>query len=150
MKNDANVKLSVPARPEYVDLVRLTLYGIAAKMNFSYEEIEDMKVAVSEACNNAVLHAYGGEENGGSVDVRFDILGEDELRITVSDSGESFVPSGDLQASNLLGKSIEEIQSGGLGLYLMQALMDSVEVRTQQGTAVVMSKRREAAGKASV
>ncbi|WP_027094486.1 anti-sigma B factor RsbW [Cohnella thermotolerans] len=145
MKKEANVTLSVPARPEFVDLVRLTLYGVAVKMSFSYEEIEDMKVAVSEACNNAVLHAYADDEEEGSVDIRFDILDEGELQITVRDSGQSFRPSDHFHSSSLHGKSIEEIQSGGLGLYLMQALMDSVEVRTDQGTAVILTKRRAAA-----
>lgn len=59
MAKESNVTLTVPALPEYVDLVRLTLYGVASKMKFTFEDIEDMKVAVSEACNNAVLHAYG-------------------------------------------------------------------------------------------
>jgi serine/threonine-protein kinase RsbW len=140
MKKEANVTLTVPAQPEYVDLVRLTLYGIAAKMNFSFEEIEDMKVAVSEACNNAVLHAYEGEENG-SIDIEF-AAAEDELRISVRDRGDSFEPAARQSASSLHGKSIEEIQSGGLGLYLMQALMDSVEVNTDQGTTVILTKRR--------
>lgn len=54
------VILQLPASAEYVDIVRLNLYGIAcSKMGFTYEDIEDMKVAVSEACNNSVLYAYG-------------------------------------------------------------------------------------------
>ncbi|MBB6731971.1 anti-sigma B factor RsbW [Cohnella zeiphila] len=141
MKKEANVTLTVPAKPEYVDLVRLTLYGIAAKMNFSYEEIEDMKVAVSEACNNAVLHAYG-EEESGTVEIIFAAADDEMLRISVRDQGGSFEPGPHRHASSLHGKSIEEIQSGGLGLYLMQALMDSVEVNTEQGTTVVLTKRR--------
>ena len=52
------VTMFVTAAAEYVELVRLALYGIASKMGFNFEEIEDMKVALSEACNNAVLHAY--------------------------------------------------------------------------------------------
>lgn len=55
------VVLNLPATADFVDIVRLNLYGIAAKMGFSYEDIEDMKVAVSEACNNSVLYAYGHE-----------------------------------------------------------------------------------------
>lgn len=52
------IVINLPATAEYVDIVRLNLYGVASKMGFSYEEIEDMKVAVSEACNNSVLYAY--------------------------------------------------------------------------------------------
>ena len=74
------VCLTVPAEPEYIDLVRLTLYGISSKLGFSYEEIEDMKVAVAEACNNAVVHAY---EPGrpGKMNVRFERM-KDRASIT--------------------------------------------------------------------
>lgn len=136
---EPTVTLRVPATAEYVDLVRLTLYGIASKMGFLYEEIEDMKVAVSEACNNAVLYAYEGT---GMIEIRFLIDG-DALSITVKDEGKSFsVTAADAQSSpSLHGKTIDEIEAGGLGLYLMQALMDEVEVHGGAGTEVVMTKR---------
>jgi serine/threonine-protein kinase RsbW len=141
MTKESNVTLKVPALAEYIDLVRLTLYGIASKMKFSFEDIEDMKVAVSEACNNAVLHAYGGED--GSIEVLF-VASGDELSITVRDFGRSFTDESN-QSPSLHGKSIEEIQSGGLGLFLMQALMDRVEVQHESGTAVILTKKRETA-----
>jgi serine/threonine-protein kinase RsbW len=140
MTKDRQVTLTVPAQAEYVDLIRLTLYGIASKMKYSFEEIEDMKVAVSEAVNNAVIHAYDGEE--GMIEVSF-AVSEEELAITVRDHGVSFTPSGNPESASLHGKSIDEIQSGGLGLYLMQALMDRVEVKHDGGTSVVLTKKRD-------
>jgi len=139
MTKDRIVTLTVPASPEYVDLVRLTLFGIANKLKFSYEDIEDMKVAVSEACNNAVLHAYGGE--AGAIEVQF-APGDEELSITVKDFGGSFAAEERKETSAMHGKSIDEIQSGGLGLYLMEALMDRVEVKSEGGTAVTLTKKR--------
>ncbi|PYI50670.1 anti-sigma B factor RsbW [Paenibacillus flagellatus] len=137
---EPTVTLRVPAAAEYVDLVRLTLYGVASKIGFSYEDIEDMKVAVSEACNNAVLHAY---EEAGFMEIRFTVR-EGALSISVKDEGRSFeprVPSADAPA--LLGKSIDDLQAGGLGLFLMQALMDDVEVHGGDGggTEVILTKR---------
>ncbi|XID95936.1 anti-sigma B factor RsbW [Paenibacillaceae bacterium WGS1546] len=140
MDKERNVTLTVPAQPEYVDLVRLTLYGVASKMKFTFEEIEDMKVAVSEACNNAVLHAYGGDN--GTIEITF-AMGDDELSITVRDHGKSFAADRNKEPPALHGKSIEEIQSGGLGLYLMQALMDRVDIRDEGGTAVILTKKRQ-------
>jgi serine/threonine-protein kinase RsbW len=139
MTKERKVSLSVPALPEYVDLVRLTLYGVASKMQFTFEDIEDMKVAVSEACNNAVLHAYGGDD--GNIEVQF-VTNADELSITVRDYGQSFTFADNKATPSLHGKSINEIQSGGLGLYLMQALMDHVEVQHEGGTAVTLTKKR--------
>jgi serine/threonine-protein kinase RsbW len=148
---DETITLRVPASAEYVDLVRVTLYGIAAKMGFSYEEIEDMKVAVSEACNNAVLHAYGSLPAGLAsqapdrpllVEVRF-IKRQDALSIVVKDNGQSFDVGNQAKQPSPLesGQSIDELHVGGLGLYLMQALMDHVEVHSDSGTEVILTKR---------
>ncbi|MEF3305196.1 anti-sigma B factor RsbW [Paenibacillus sp. GYB003] len=132
------VTLRVPATADYVDLVRLTLYGIASKLGFLYEDIEDMKVAVSEACNNAVLHAY---DEAGHMEIRFRIA-PDALTIVVKDEGRSFDVSSELQTvPPTRGKTIEQLEAGGLGLYLMQALMDEVDVLSGIGTEVVLTKR---------
>jgi serine/threonine-protein kinase RsbW len=141
MKLESHVVcLSVPAEAEYIDLVRLTLYGISSKLGFSYEEIEDMKVAVAEACNNAVVHAYD-PGSPGKLEVRFERI-QDGLRIAVKDNGPSFdFVEKARQAEPLHDKSLNEIHVGGLGIYLMQALMDEVEVNTGLGTEVVLTKR---------
>ncbi|RAR45888.1 anti-sigma B factor RsbW [Paenibacillus sp. MDMC362] len=134
------VTLNLPASAEYVDIVRLNLYGIASKMGFSYEEIEDMKVAVSEACNNSVLYAYSQE--GGMVEVLFQVTSE-SLSITVRDEGESFDSMGAVGNRTLHDKDLSEVQIGGLGFYLMEALMDEVSVTNQagKGTEVTLTKR---------
>lgn len=134
------VTLNLPASAEYVDIVRLNLYGIASKMGFSYEEIEDMKVAVSEACNNSVLYAYSQE--GGMVEVLFQVTSE-SLSITVRDEGESFDSMGAVSNRTLHDKDLSEVQIGGLGFYLMEALMDEVSVTNQagKGTEVTLTKR---------
>lgn len=136
-----SVKLNLPATADFVDIVRLNLYGIASKMGFSYEEIEDMKVAVSEACNNSVLYAYG-EENG-VVEVIFN-FNDSELAITVKDEGESFERAEQQEGiATLHDKDLNDVQIGGLGFYLMQALMDDVSVTSEsgKGTEVVLIKR---------
>src|SRR6056297_1468251 len=51
------IDLSIPSNPEYVSIVRLTASVIANSIGFDFEEIEDIKVAVSEACNNVVVHS---------------------------------------------------------------------------------------------
>ena len=106
------VTLNLPASAEYVDIVRLNLYGIASKMGFSYEEIEDMKVAVSEACNNSVLYAYSQE--GGMVEVLFQVTSE-SLSITVRDEGRVSTVWGAVGNRTLHDKDLSEVQIGGLG-----------------------------------
>jgi len=152
---DDIITIFVPAAAEYVDLARLTLYGVASKMGFSFEEIEDMKVALSEACNNAVLHAYGDLPEGTTfsapdeqprVEIRF-IKRADSLSIVVKDDGSSFDAAAVARnAESLHGKAVHELEAGGLGLYLMQALMDQVEVSSGSGTQVMMTKRLSKSG----
>jgi anti-sigma regulatory factor (Ser/Thr protein kinase) len=59
---DEDISLRIPSNAEYVRVVRLAVTGIASRMPFSYEDIEDIKLAVSEACNNAILHAQAKDE----------------------------------------------------------------------------------------
>lgn len=134
-----SIRLQIPARADYIDLVRLSLYGIATKMGFNYEDIEDMKVAASEACNNAVLH--GNPNNStGVIDISFN-LSATNLSIVVKDQGPSFNYTEVLEkAEPLHNKEMSSLRSGGLGMFLMQALMDKVEVDNSNGTELTLTK----------
>lgn len=138
------IKLQIPAHADYIDVVRICLFGIASKMGFSYEDIEDMKVAVSEACNNAVIHKRK-EDDQGVIDICFQI--EDKaLHTQIKDNGPGFNYAETLKkASPFHGTEVANFRIGGLGIYLMQALMDEVEVMTDSGTVVKMTKYIKAA-----
>lgn len=134
------IEIKVPAKPDYVGVIRLTLSGIVNRMGYTYEEIEDMKIAVSEAATNAVQHAYTMEE-GGEVIVGFGIY-QDKLEIMVADSGKSF---NFLEIKNTLqpyteSSTVEQLSEGGLGLYLIETLMDEVRVLNHSGVTVFMMK----------
>ncbi|MEH7253050.1 anti-sigma B factor RsbW [Neobacillus niacini] len=134
------VEMKIPAKPEYVGVIRLTISGIASRMGYTYEEIEDIKIAVSEACTNAVQHAYPDGE-GGEVIVGFGIY-EDKLETMVADSGKSF---NFLQTKSELGpytesSTVDQLSEGGLGLFLIETLMDEVRVMNRSGVTVFMVK----------
>src|SRR5699024_282851 len=82
------IELKIPAKAEYVGVLRLSMSGIASRMGFSYEAIEDLKVALSEAATNVVAHAYEKKEKGERT-LGFGIY-EDRLEVMVSDQGDSF------------------------------------------------------------
>src|SRR5690625_4214587 len=132
------IEMKFPAKADYVGVARITISGIANRMGFSYEDIEDLKVVISEAVSNVVTHAY---ENGGEVTVGFGVY-SDRLEIMVADHGGSF----DLQKiKNDIGpyqsnESIEDIREGGFGLFLINALMDKVEMNTKYGVILIMTK----------
>ena len=51
------IRMELTTNPDFVSIIRLTLSGIANKIGFSLDDIEDIKVAVSEACTNAIKHS---------------------------------------------------------------------------------------------
>jgi serine/threonine-protein kinase RsbW len=62
MAERANVRLRLANRPENVMLVREVLTGLAEELALDGSDLIDIHTAVTEACNNVVQHAYGGEE----------------------------------------------------------------------------------------
>jgi serine/threonine-protein kinase RsbW len=136
---NACIDLTIPAKAEYLHIVRLTLFGIASKIGFSFEQIDDIKVAVAEAGNNVVLHAYEDKEPG-LLEIQFE-LEENGLSIHIKDDGASFDYEKMVNKSSTLhDKTLEEATVGGLGIFMMHALMDKVQVRTNHGTEVILSK----------
>jgi len=134
------IEMKIPAKPEYVGVIRLTLSGITSRMGYTYEEIEDMKIAISEACTNVVRHAYQEDEEGEMV-IGFGVY-QDKLEMMVTDYGRSFNFAEKKQelGSYNASTTLDQIVEGGLGLYLIETLMDEVQVINQNGVTVFMVK----------
>lgn len=134
------IEMRVPAKADYVGVIRLSISGIANRMGFSYEDIEDLKVAISEAITNAVTHAYL-EEDQGEVTIGFGVY-EDRLEVMVADHGGSFKLN---EIKDGIGpykdtESVENLREGGFGLFLINALMDKVQINNNYGVIVLMTK----------
>jgi serine/threonine-protein kinase RsbW len=125
--------LTVPGKPEYVSTVRLAVSSLAAKSGFDVETIEDIKVAVSEACSNILCHSDIGDEYSYRVECT---LHENKLEIAVVDNGVGF------DAGNYEMPNPGCLQVGGLGIYIIKALMDDVQVISNdgEGTLIRMTK----------
>lgn len=139
---NGTIELKVPARPEYVGVVRLLISGVASREGFSYEAIEDMKVAVAEACTNAVNHAYNGEE--GTIKLECSTY-DDRLEIKVIDYGKSFSFSDVEHRLGPVDQStpVDHMYEGGLGLFLIETLMDHVQINNEQGIVIMMTKFKQ-------
>src|SRR2546423_208169 len=83
------VRLSFPAKPEYITLGRLALTGLSRLRPLPDETLADLKLALTEACSNSVRHAYAGDD--GNVDILYE-LHPDRLVIEVADAGGGFDP----------------------------------------------------------
>lgn len=124
------IKMEISANPEYVSIIRLTTSGIANKVGFCIDDIEDLKVAISEACTNAIKH---------SLDERFIIIYsiiENGLTIEVIDNGKGY------DRSSVSEPDINNLKEGGMGLFIIETLMDEVTVESQEGkgTSIKMTK----------
>lgn len=143
------IEIKVPAKAEYVGVIRLTVSGIANRMGFSYDAIEDLKVAISEATTNVVAHAYDNAESG-ELNLGFGVY-KDKLEIMISDQGESFNLE---DIKNRIGpvsqkeelKPASQLREGGFGLFLINTLMDKVEINNQYGVIVLMTKYLDETG----
>lgn len=123
-QND-EIILTVPGKPEYVGVIRLTLAAIAGRMGFDVEKIEDMKVAVAEACTNAIVHGCYSRECKG-FNIKFNVSGG-KLIISVSDDGEG-CPVDSIEEPDL-----NDPKEGGLGIFIIKSLMDTVEISCDKG-----------------
>jgi serine/threonine-protein kinase RsbW len=120
-----SVRLTIPARPEYITLGRLALTALAGVRPVSDETLHDLKLALTEACTNSVKHAY--EEGGeGTVDILYE-LQPDRLAVEVGDAGAGFEP---LHAD---GENGDELSEGGLGIEIIRAVTDEVEIEPREG-----------------
>jgi serine/threonine-protein kinase RsbW len=128
---DGNLQLRIPSRAEWVSVARLAVAGIAHRIDATIDEVEDLKLAVAEACTNCIQHAQGNEE----VLVTFEISGR-RITVVVEDGGKGF--DGRALAPEPLG----EPKVGGLGVFLIRSLMDEVDYDFDPltGTKLTMSK----------
>jgi stage II sporulation protein AB (anti-sigma F factor) len=140
-------RMELPALPENVALVRVAVGSLAAQLDFTLGEIEEIRVATSEVFSNAVLHAYpGGRPDTAMVTVEARIEGR-RLEISVADRGVG-IPDVDLARRPSYTTLPDRM---GLGFVFMETFMDEVTVRTSpgSGTRVVLRKecpdRRETA-----
>jgi serine/threonine-protein kinase RsbW len=148
--NEPNVRLNLSSRSENVALVRAVLAGVAEAIDLDAEQLDDIRTAVTEACNNAVLHAYEGGEGPLEVDVR--LPAEGRVAVVVRDAGIGIEPrdggpaAGELAASTPRSQELDgEIQPGSgipgipdeeslkLGLPVIQALTAEAELRRPAG-----------------
>jgi serine/threonine-protein kinase RsbW len=116
-----DVRLTMPARPEGVAVVRQALAGMADALDVDATVLADMKMAVSEACTNVVVHAY--EDGDGLLEVDM-MADESALTIRVCDHGSGIQPH---------PQPARDVPALGLGLPLIAALTDSFELQGSAG-----------------
>ena len=120
--NDAEdeIRLTAPASPAFAHLARLTVAGLANRAGFSYDEVEDLRIAVGEACTLLI----GPEPRKGSVELSFRLRAASlDVEVTGDDVSDP-----------------REVADGGLSRQILDAVVDSYDLHAH---SVHLSKRRD-------
>lgn len=130
------VKMEMSSRSENIAFARVAVAAFAAQLEFTLAEIEEIKVAISEAVSNCVIHGYGGRPDE-TVYITLEIDGE-QLKLEVEDFG---VGIEDIEAAMQPAFSTGE-ERMGLGLVFINSFMNEMELISEpgKGTLVRMVK----------
>jgi serine/threonine-protein kinase RsbW len=129
------IKFTIPGKPEYLTMVRLAIGSVADTMGFDFDEIEDIKTAVTEACKNVPCHGLDGFAEEYSVEC---IADEGYLEMYVTDNSDG-------QVLERLAKPCQSCPNeGNLAIFVIQSLMSEVEILdgSQGKKTIKMVKRK--------
>lgn len=133
------IELSIASRLELVQLLGLAIRGICGGLPFSKDEADALELAVCEAANNAIKHAYKGNP-GGTVRVTLAADGTGVV-ICVFDHGVPLEDRQKLSNDLAVAQSLDELPEGGMGLFLIRNAADSVGYKAgEQGNVLVIRK----------
>ena len=130
-----HVTVLIPSAPEYLKVIRAVIREFGELDHWSDEDIRATVLAVDEACSNIMKHAYKGQ-TGHTITVKIE-AGEEALQVELLDQGEPVDPN------NIQPRKLDEIRPGGLGVYLISALMDDVVFDTEytEGNRLILKRR---------
>ncbi len=138
-RSAGTVQLLLPGKAEFLLVARLATSGVGVRSGLTVDDIEDLKVAVAEACTNVINHAFDDRTPSEQRQITLRMTpGGGEMTVEVEDEGAGFDPE-ELERSRRNGLDGE----GGLGFGLMRELTDSLRIESApgSGTRVIMVKR---------
>lgn len=144
MENSAvlrEVTLTLPMIPDMEIAASKTATAMAEFMHMSSDRIDEVRMAVVEACINSFEHSKASDRK---VYITFSVLGgrkPESLQIVLRDTGVGFDPV--TVAKPTIEEKLKAESKRGWGLQIIRGLMDDVEISsTEEGTTIVMTKHR--------
>ncbi len=133
------MSMTFDSRSENVGIARVAAAAFSAQIEFTLPEIDEIKVAISEAVSNAVIHGYSDQE--GQIELTMELY-DNYLEYTVIDWGKGIA---DVEQARQPAWSTEP-ERMGLGFVFMESFMDEIEVTSAlgEGTTVRMVKKFDA------
>ena len=119
--------LLTPSETEFLEIIRDFMAKIARIAGFNEDHVNKIQLSVDEACTNIVKHAYKGIQKK---DIRIQVeLNDEKMIIAVIDKGKGFDPK-KIEPLNM-NNYLNELRRGGLGIHLMNILMDEIQYSIQ-------------------
>lgn len=119
--------IQTPGEMHYLHRIREFVAGIAEEAGISDQDIENIELAVDEACTNVIEHGYDPNEPNKDITIRMEIDSV-KLVLTIIDRGKPFDPRSKKQAD--IKQLIDMKRDGGLGISLIKRTMDEIDYRT--------------------
>jgi anti-sigma regulatory factor (Ser/Thr protein kinase) len=132
---DSMIQLSICANPEYLCVARAAVRQVAQLSGFEKGEIGQITLAVVEALTNVIRHSYGGPCDEPII-IKFNKIDcaneKTALEIVIRDFGKQVDPK------NIEGRDLDDIKPGGVGVHIMQSVMDEVEFKQAQDRGMLL------------
>ncbi|MEW5705312.1 MAG: ATP-binding protein [Actinomycetota bacterium] len=123
------IELKIPAKPEYVSIARLIAAAFAGLLGFDSEAVDDIKIAISEACTSAIIHLHKqAEDEEKLIDVLL-YVAANKLLLDIKYSLREVTP---------LEKTAAQLYDRDLGMSVLTSLMDKVEIIKVKGNGVII------------
>lgn len=118
------LKFSVPGNPEYVQIVKTAAQSAAGLADYTMEAVEDIGIAVGEACKLITCHGFDGWSNSYDIEC---VIDENHMEITISDEYCKHDIKKDKRPC------MDCPNEGNLGMLVIKSLMDEVEIINNEG-----------------
>jgi len=128
--------LTFPSHPRYLAVVRAVTAKMVEVYGMHEKAVEDIKLAVDEACSNVIKHAYRGNTSQ-KINLTYKIT-EKSFAVVIEDEGIK----ADMQS--LKGRSLDDIRPGGLGIHFIRRVFDVVtfDAKKKTGNRLILRKYR--------
>ena len=130
MSKKITVQLQIPADTIFLEMIRNFIFSIPAVTKMNRREQYNVVMAVEEACENIISHAYTKKSENPNIKVQVEYDAR-KIAVTVIDKGRGFSRNKGLEKK--LGNKTTDVKIGGLGLYIIENLMDNIDYSINPG-----------------
>lgn len=128
-KTNKQYQLKFPSQTDNLEIIREVIAKVASKEGLKNDDVNKIELAVDEACANVIKHAYNQKSNNFiEVLIKIDF---DKFVVVVTDRGKGFKPKAVKERN--MEEYLKTFSKGGLGIFLMQTLMDKVDFQIKPG-----------------